>query len=78
MKVWYQSKTLWFNLLALAVAMLAAAEPVLPALQGVLPTWLFAALAFGLPVVNAALRFVTKTAICVAPNSQPVDAKAAP
>ena len=52
-KPWWQSKTLWCNALAL---MLAAAEAQLNVLQGALPGGLFTWLAFGLPVLNAALN----------------------
>ncbi len=61
-KPWYLSKTLWFNAIVLA---LAAAETQLKVLQGVLPGGLYAWLAFVLPVGNAALRFITTTAITV-------------
>lgn len=61
-KRWYRSKTLWFNAIVL---MLAAAESQLQVLQGVLPGGLYAWLAFVLPVGNAALRFITTTAITV-------------
>ena len=59
-KAWWQSKTLWVNALVLV---LAAAESQLNVLQGVLPGGLFPWLAFTLPVVNAALRFITSTAL---------------
>jgi hypothetical protein len=59
-KPWYLSKTLWFNAICLA---LAAAETQLKVLQGVLPGGVYAWLAFVLPVGNAALRFVTSTAV---------------
>lgn len=60
MKPWWKSKTLWFNAVVL---MLAAAESQLNVLQGALPGGLFAWLAFVLPVVNAALRFITSTGV---------------
>lgn len=60
MKPWWKSKTLWINLLALV---LAAAESQLNVLQGALPGGLFTWLAFALPVINAALRFITTTAL---------------
>lgn len=63
-KCWYRSRTLWFNLVVL---MLAAAETQLQVLQGVLPGGLYAWLAFVLPIGNAALRFITTTAISVNP-----------
>jgi hypothetical protein len=59
-KPWWKSKTLWLNGLVL---MLAAAESQLNVLQGALPGGLFTWLAFGLPVANAALRFITSTAL---------------
>ena len=68
-KPWYCSRTLWFNLLVL---MLAAAEAQIGVLKDVLPGGLFAWLAFGLPVANAALRFISTTAITlVAPKASP-------
>jgi len=61
-KPWYRSKTLWFNAIVLA---LAAAEAQLNVLQSALPGGLYAWLAFVLPVGNAALRFITTSAITV-------------
>ena len=55
-KPWWRSRTLWINAAVLA---LAAAETQINLLQGVLPGGLFPWLAFGLPVLNAALRFIT-------------------
>ena len=60
LKPWWKSKTLWCNALAL---MLTAAELKLNVLQGALPGGLFIWLAFGLPVLNAALRLITTTGI---------------
>lgn len=59
-KPWWASRTLWVNGLVL---MLAAAETQLNFLRDVLPGGLFAWVAFGLPVVNAILRFVTTAAL---------------
>lgn len=59
-KPWWQSRTLWVNAIMLA---LAAAELQINVLQGVLPGGLFPWLAFTLPVVNAALRLITTTAV---------------
>lgn len=67
-KRWYRSKTLWFNAIVLA---LAAAETQLKVLEGVLPGGLYAWLAFVLPVGNAALRFITTTAITVKLGEKP-------
>lgn len=67
-KRWYQSKTLWLN----AIVLLAATvETQLQVLKDVLPGGLFAWLAFGLPVANAALRFITATAIVGNQASKP-------
>ena len=63
-KCWYRSRTLWFNAIVL---MLAAAEAQLQVLKDVLPGGLYPWLAFVLPVGNAALRFITTTAITVKP-----------
>lgn len=59
-KPWYTSRTLWLNAFALS---LAAAESQLKVLQGALPGGLLAWLAFVLPVLNAALRFITTTGV---------------
>lgn len=59
-KPWYQSRTLWFNAIVL---MLAAAEAQVGVIKDALPGGLYAWLAFGLPVVNALLRFITTTGI---------------
>lgn len=64
MKAWYLSKTLWLNALVLA---LAAAESQLNVLAGHLPGGLFAWLAFTLPVLNAALRLISSTALTASP-----------
>lgn len=60
MKSWYRSKTLWVNLL---VGVLAAVESQFNLLQPLLPVNFYAALAFALPVINAALRLITKEAL---------------
>lgn len=59
-KPWWKSKTLWFNVLVL---MLTAAESQLNLLKGALPGGLFTWVAFGLPVINAALRLISTTAL---------------
>lgn len=59
-KPWWQSKTLWLNAIVLA---LAAAEDHVGLLQPVLPVNFYQLVAFGLPVVNAALRFLTTTGV---------------
>lgn len=59
-KCWWKSRTLRVNAIVLA---LTAAEAKLNLLQGVLPGGLYAWVAFGLPVINGVLRFVTTTAV---------------
>ena len=60
MKKWYQSKTLIVNAL---VAVLVALESVSGLLQPYLPVDFYAAVAVGLPVINALLRVVTTEAL---------------
>ena len=59
-KPWWRSKTIWLNAIVLA---LAAAESRIGALEGVLPVSAFELLAFVLPVLNVALRYVSHAAI---------------
>jgi hypothetical protein len=59
-KPWWLSRTIWFNLVALALAM---AEANLGLLNGHLPGNVYAWAAFGLPVVNMALRVITKAGV---------------
>lgn len=59
-KPWWQSRTLWFNAVCAA---LAAAEAGAGLLQPLLPVPAYAALAFVLPVGNAALRAISSTAL---------------
>lgn len=56
MKAWYQSKTLWVNIIVAALAALEAGTGVL---QPFLPANFYALVAVGLPVINAVLRIVT-------------------
>lgn len=56
MKAWYQSKTLWVNVVVAALAALEAGTGIL---QPLLPANFYAIIAVGLPVVNAVLRIVT-------------------
>lgn len=55
-KAWYKSKTLWVNA---AVAALVALEAVTGFLQPYVGDAFYAAIAVGLPVVNAILRVIT-------------------
>lgn len=59
-KPWYCSKTLWLNIV---VVVLAAAESHFNLLQPLLPVNFYAAVAFFLPVLNAALRLITTQAL---------------
>jgi hypothetical protein len=59
-KPWWQSRTLIVNAVALG---LAAAEAHVGLLAGVLPGTVYQWLAFGLPVINAVLRFVTNQGV---------------
>lgn len=56
-KPWWHSKTLWANVIVLA---LTAAETQLQMLQPLLPVNVYALVAFGLPVLNLVLRTVTQ------------------
>lgn len=60
MKSWKRSKTLVVNAVAVA---LVAAESQLHLIQPLLPVNFYAAVAFSLPVINAALRVVTTQAL---------------
>lgn len=63
-KRWYTSKTLWLNFIGLVLACTAAAEMALPAFRGLYDgNMLFVLVTFALPIFNAALRFVTETAV---------------
>lgn len=55
-KAWYKSKTLWVNA---GVAALVALEAVTGFLQPYVGDAFYAAIAVGLPVVNAMLRVIT-------------------
>jgi hypothetical protein len=59
-KPWWKSKTIIFNVL---VVMLAAAELQWSLVKDFVPGNVFTWVAFGLPVANAALRFVTSMAV---------------
>lgn len=61
-KLWWQSKTLWVNA---AAAGLVALEVNTSMLQPYLPVNFYAALAVGLPVVNAVLRIVTTQGVAL-------------
>lgn len=59
-KKWWTSRTLWVNALVLA---LAAAEAQLNVVQPLLPLNVYQLVAFGLPVLNAVLRFLTSQGV---------------
>ena len=65
-KPWWQSRTIRLNV---AVAALAVAESQLHVIQPLLPVNFYAAVAFVLPVINAALRIVTKQAVSLGGQS---------
>ena len=55
-KHWWQSKTLWFNAIVIAVSLATAATP---ALEQHLSPEVYAVIASGVAFVNAVLRLVT-------------------
>jgi hypothetical protein len=59
-KPWWQSKTIWVNVIALAFAM---AEANLQLLSGHLPGGIYAWTAYGLPIINMVLRMITKVGV---------------
>jgi hypothetical protein len=59
-KKWYQSKTMWFNLL---VASMLLIEQNINFLQPLLPINLYALLSFIVPLVNMWLRVITSQGI---------------
>ena len=60
MKNWYQSKTMWLNIV---LAITGAAVMYLPMLESVLPNNAFAILLFSSNAINMVLRKVTTAAI---------------
>ena len=60
MKNWYQSKTMWLNIV---LATTGAAVMYLPMLESILPDNAFAILLFSSNAINMALRKVTTAAI---------------
>ncbi len=60
-KKWWQSKTLWFNLLSVVAAGMAVAESL--DLQSQMPPWAGAVFLIVVAMVNAGLRLVTTRAI---------------
>ena len=65
-KLWWKSKTLWFNVIC---AVLAALEANTGALQPFLPVNFYAILSVVLPVVNVVLRTITTQALTVKQNA---------
>lgn len=61
-KLWWKSRTLWFNLILAAAA---AAESGFSLLQPLLPVNAYAVLTFALAVGNAALRVITTTELAM-------------
>lgn len=63
-KPWYHSRTLWLNFAGFVLACTAAAEQALPSLAGLYSGKLILVwLGVWLPIFNAALRFLTTTAL---------------
>jgi len=65
-KVWWKSKTIWFNLI---VAMLAALEATFHFLQPIFGGMLYGIGAVVIAVVNAALRIITTQPVTVTSNA---------
>ena len=62
-KVWYKSKTLWFNVAIQVAAIAAVLSTTLPMLAGIVGVQTMAYSMFGLATINQVLRAVTKTSI---------------
>ena len=62
MKPWYQSKTIWLNII---VAALASLEAVTGLLQPIVAANFYAVVAVGLPVLNAVLRIITTQGLTI-------------
>jgi hypothetical protein len=60
MKPWWQSKTIWFNIL---VAMGAAGEASLNVIQGYFDPRIYYVLLMLVPAINVVLRFISTQAI---------------
>jgi hypothetical protein len=59
-KPWWQSKVIWFNVIALT---LGYVESQMQVLKGMLPEWLYPWLVLLLPLGNIWLRAITNTAV---------------
>jgi hypothetical protein len=66
-KIWWKSRTLWFNAIASGLLVLESKTDVL---QTVLPVDFYTIVAVVLPVVNAALRVITTTGLTTKPLSK--------
>jgi hypothetical protein len=66
MKPWYQSRTLWLNVI---VALFAALEANTGLLKPFLPDNFYALLAIALPVINVVLRTVTTQGLTLSNNA---------
>ncbi len=55
-KAWYESKTIWFNLIIAAMTMATAATP---SLEALMTPEVYGVLATGVAFINAILRLVT-------------------
>lgn len=65
-KLWWQSKTVWFNTI---VAALLLAEQNVEALQGFVPEWLHKLAVFSLPIVNMGLRVISSQGLSFRPQT---------
>ena len=65
-KPWWQSRTIRLNV---AVVVLAVAESQLNIIQPLLPVNFYAAVAFALPIINAAMRIITTQAVSMGGQS---------
>lgn len=55
-KAWYESKTIWFNLIIAAMTMATAATP---SLEALMTPEVYGVLASGVAFINAILRLIT-------------------
>jgi hypothetical protein len=68
-KVWYKSKTMWFNLAIVGGAAVDAAVGLLPTVEPLLSQEIYAITFFVVGIVNVALRAVTSNAVTLSNKS---------
>lgn len=61
MKKWWKSKVVWFNFI---VTVLLLAEANVEKLRGLLPDDKYQLAAFGLPIINLVMRFISTQGLC--------------